>query len=459
MGKASEMRKAALIVCVQAIVVNSDFAHAGSIDISGDYWYGRLAANVSTGSPTLEDGYVLVDGSSVEISYAQSSGFSETKTWSIDGLDLTPDGWVVSDMTDEDGVSHRHIFAANTNAFLAVSRTPNTANDVGITLQVRKAFGLADLDFIGEYEFFELRIRASGESVWALRGTYTAAADHSFDGSYEDSFGNVVSHSGFWALDAEEARADVTFTGGGGGNVGIGEGGLHMGVDIDPSDDDLGLTFLMKKTAAVTAEELVGHYLLQEFLTNGDGEDARTAWGTLDMYADGTFAVGVTDSDGHTASPVSGDWTIQGGRGIRFVSDDGEHVLETPVSVDHNMFVMLDMDPNAVIGISFAVRSILEPTIPGDTNDNNIVDGSDYENLLVQFGAVPGMESADFNDDGRVDLAAFVILRENFGFGVTLAPEVESVTTTPEPATLTLVALASLATIRRRQTPVTEAAQ
>ncbi len=43
----------------------------------------------------------------------------------------------------------------------------------------------------------------------------------------------------------------------------------------------------------------------------------------------------------------------------------------------------------------------------------------------------------------------FAILRENFGFGVTAAPEFEA--TVPEPGTLSLLVLGGLAVIRRRK--------
>ena len=65
------------------------------------------------------------------------------------------------------------------------------------------------------------------------------------------------------------------------------------------------------------------------------------------------------------------------------------------------------------------------------------------------IGDVPGDDSADFNGDGRVDLADFAIMRANFGFGVPSAPEYGA--TIPEPATLTLLALGGLAMLRRTQ--------
>ena len=91
-------------------------------------------------------------------------------------------------------------------------------------------------------------------------------------------------------------------------------------------------------------------------------------------------------------------------------------------------------------------------TLPlGDTNGDGIIDQLDYDNLVAQFGGPPGTDSADFNGDDRVDLEDFAILRGNFGFGAESAPDAEFGATTPEPTTLSLLALGSLAVLRRRR--------
>jgi hypothetical protein len=88
--------------------------------------------------------------------------------------------------------------------------------------------------------------------------------------------------------------------------------------------------------------------------------------------------------------------------------------------------------------------------LDGDTDGDRDVDGADYAAFVGVFGGA-GDRYTDFNEDGRVDLMDFVILRENFGTGVPSGLGAESMATTPEPATLLLMAFGGLAVLRRRR--------
>ena len=101
--------------------------------------------------------------------------------------------------------------------------------------------------------------------------------------------------------------------------------------------------------------------------------------------------------------------------------------------------------------IGFRVSEVPEPATMGDTNGDHIVDVTDYNNLVAQFGGPPGADSADFNYDRFVDLDDFAIMRGNFGFGVVAAPDAEFGAVTPEPATISPLALCGLAMVRRRK--------
>ncbi len=95
------------------------------------------------------------------------------------------------------------------------------------------------------------------------------------------------------------------------------------------------------------------------------------------------------------------------------------------------------------------VISVIE-MLAGDTNLDWRVDISDYGAFVSALGGV-GDRYTDFNGDGFVDLSDFAILRSHFGDSVasplSAAPMAAA---TPEPATLSLLALGGLAMLRRR---------
>jgi len=95
---------------------------------------------------------------------------------------------------------------------------------------------------------------------------------------------------------------------------------------------------------------------------------------------------------------------------------------------------------------------------PGDTDGNGIVDDTDMANFELAFGlagaelTVEGFAfDPDFDNDGDADLDDFVTLRESFGNNYNEAPSIPDLSQTPEPATMSLLALGALAVLRRRR--------
>jgi hypothetical protein len=88
-------------------------------------------------------------------------------------------------------------------------------------------------------------------------------------------------------------------------------------------------------------------------------------------------------------------------------------------------------------------------TTPGDTNDDGVVDAADYIAVKQNLGLTGGASLAQGNvdGDGDVDWNDLQIVMTNFGTGTGTAPAA----TTPEPATLGLLAIGALAVIRRRR--------
>jgi len=86
-----------------------------------------------------------------------------------------------------------------------------------------------------------------------------------------------------------------------------------------------------------------------------------------------------------------------------------------------------------------------------DANGDEIVDEGDYDELLGQFGGPGDANSADFDGNGIVDIEDFRMLRINLnmpggapGFGPETTP-------TPEPATMSLLALGGLIVLKGRR--------
>jgi hypothetical protein len=90
--------------------------------------------------------------------------------------------------------------------------------------------------------------------------------------------------------------------------------------------------------------------------------------------------------------------------------------------------------------------------IPGDADEDGVVDAADYLVLKTHIGQASGARRADgdFDGDEDVDRADFLVLRANFGRTPGSPATPQGADPVPEPATLTLLALGGLLLLRRR---------
>jgi hypothetical protein len=90
---------------------------------------------------------------------------------------------------------------------------------------------------------------------------------------------------------------------------------------------------------------------------------------------------------------------------------------------------------------------------PGDSDGDGDVDDDDYHDMIAQFGGTPGEDNADFNNDGRVDLRDFAIMREFFSQAAAAPGGDLEATATPEPTALVLLGAAIPWVLRRKRKP------
>jgi hypothetical protein len=108
----------------------------------------------------------------------------------------------------------------------------------------------------------------------------------------------------------------------------------------------------------------------------------------------------------------------------------------------------------AQVGDTLVLKNLVTGTasVQGDANGDQNVDAADLAIFKAQFGGeVVGNGDADFNGDGFVTLADFAIMRGNWGATAGEAPSVEDLSATPEPATMSLLAIGGLMMLRRRR--------
>jgi fibronectin-binding autotransporter adhesin len=187
-----------------------------------------------------------------------------------------------------------------------------------------------------------------------------------------------------------------------------------------------------------------------------DGSGGNTSYLDVkgDITLDGTLRVNVLDGIGTAGTE---DIFIMMARGTIF-GDVNDVTIDTPAGWAWDSFAIEQRSPSTwALVLKNAVFGVTEQDA-GDTNNDGFVDDVDLANFELAFG-LDGAEliaagfafDPDFDNDGDADLDDFATLRQFFGTDYNDAPAMPDLSQTPEPATMSLLALGALAILRRRR--------
>ncbi|MDP6543049.1 MAG: hypothetical protein QGH60_03605 [Phycisphaerae bacterium] len=413
----------------------------GSVSVTG----GEIVAG---GSPTGFSGWLTIgseDGAEVSIvggSVSNSTGAigyqgGSTGTATVSGVGATwtnnldfyvgYNGSGVMEISDGGFVSNRHGIVGGESGASGSMTVRGDGAVWGSSLYCYIGFyGDGALDIIdrgtvtgtyglvGQYSGSTGKVTVSGAgSTWSNGTGLRVGRDG--DGTVEITDGGVVSNGVGYIGYASGSTGAVTVSGA--GSKWANSGDVYVGRDGD-GVLNIYTGGLVSVGGELTIDDNGGG---DSFVNMGDGGMLALFGNRDDSLGDFLGLVGGTDAIRYWDESIW-DWSDMTG-----ATPGGDYTLSYMTEGDLDGYTVLTV-------------TALIPT-PGDTNRDSIVDDLDLVNLVAQFGGPPGGESADFDGDDFVGLEDFAFLRDCFGSGVAAAaPEVEFVATTPEPATLILLA-------------------
>ena len=184
---------------------------------------------------------------------------------------------------------------------------------------------------------------------------------------------------------------------------------------------------------------------VSQFGRGGDGQTADfDKNGQVDL-AD--FAI-MRTFYGNTVAPppiLTGDADGSG------VVDDGDYAIligqfgrsGDGLATDFNGDERVDLVDFSILRECYGNTLVLPSVLPGDADQNGVVDNGDLEILIGDFGLTGTGLTADFDGDRRVALEDFGILRDNFGNTLPAAPAV-ALQAAGEPITAVAAPVASV---------------
>jgi hypothetical protein len=186
----------------------------------------------------------------------------------------------------------------------------------------------------------------------------------------------------------------------------------------------------------------------------GQSDTIHISDGAVDLD---NFVLMILDADGYVANasvrlPVftyDSDSTVDlTGFANDFANFDATGLDETWTVGD----LSLTDDEEGLIYLTGLSGGTLIGAVPGDANGDQIVDDADLTLFDAQLGFRGAGQSCDFDNDGDVDVDDFQIMKDNWGYdGTGGGAPLQLGTETPEPATMSVLAIGGLLVLRRRR--------
>jgi fibronectin-binding autotransporter adhesin len=259
-----------------------------------------------------------------------------------------------------------------------------------------------------------LSLVKDGEGTWVLSGT------SAYTGGTTINKGTLlVNANQSLATGAVTVQSGATLGGNGtiGGAVTVNTGGRLL---VSPGGMGMSGNLFMSDEAEATF--VFTNPLVKDSKVTGDG--ALTLAGTLNVdFSGGTYGDG---------------WSAVLFDGMYGMSYSGDFANVTTTGLDSRILATFDVS-TMTLTLSLGV-------VPGDTNNDKVVDAADFVNLKKNFGKSTGggAASGDFNASGTVDWADLSTQMSNFGVP-------GRVTTAPEPCSAMLLVFGAAALLWRRR--------